>query len=78
MPVQVSYCEIVFYHENDGLHQMLLRLIFPPSHTQSKSAIGLSIFFNVVKVCSAEQALRDSYLIRCLQSTDLTHTLRHS
>ena len=43
------------------LHQMLLHPIFPPSHTLSKSVIGLSIYFNVVKVCSVENALRDSY-----------------
>ena len=48
---------LVLHHGDDGLHQMLLHLIFLPSHTLPKSVIGLFIYFSTVKVCSTEHAL---------------------
>src|SRR5258707_13875596 len=77
MPVQVS-CEVsVFQYGNDRRDQILLHRKFPTSHTLPMSAKGLSISFNPVKVCSAEHAWHDSYLIYRLQSMRPTHILRH-
>lgn len=77
MPVPVSLRNIEFHVEIDGLHQMLLRLKYPPSHTPRKSAMTLSNSFNPVKVCTAEHA-RDPYLIHRLQNTRPTRISRHS
>ena len=78
MPVQVS-CEVsVFQYGNDRRDQILLHRKFPPSHILPMSAKGLSISFNPVKVCSAEHAWHDPYLIYRLQSMRPTHILRHS
>ena len=48
---------LVLHHGDDGLHQMLLHLIFLLSHTLPKSVIGLFTFFSTVEVCSVEHAL---------------------
>lgn len=78
MPVPVSLKNIESHLEIDGLHQMLLHLKYPPSHTPRKSAITSSNSFNPVKVCTGTQHARDHYLIHRLQNTRPTHTSRHS